>query len=365
MLFLAFIGILAILFFVLPKKEYSENEKKYLSEFPEFTAEAIASGKFSQDLDTYTADHFPFREQFVGLNAYTELYTGRNGVSGIYRGSDGYLIAAAEDFDPKRTQTNVERFAQFAQQANVPASLMIVPTTGYIMSEKLPSNHRPYHDTEIFSLAQEYAGDMNFIDLRAVFMGARDETQLYYKTDHHVTSAGAYLMYQQFCRAGQMEAVSFSCTETYDGFYGTTYSRSGLWGTEPDRLEIWTPSNTGKYEVTIDDGKGEEKSNSLYFREHLEEMDQYPVFLDGNHSLVTIENKNCQNGKKLLLIKDSFAHCFATFAIENYEEICMVDLRYFRGSVMELLEEHGLNEILYLYGADNLSTSTDTAWLIP
>ena len=92
-------------------------------------------------------------------------------------------------------------------------------------------------------------------------------------------------------------------------------------------------------------------------------MDKYPVFLNGNHAVVTVKNNEVKNGKKLLIIKDSFAHCFATFLCENYEQITMVDLRYYRQSVSELVSNEGLNEMLVLYGTDNLASSTDVAWL--
>ena len=363
LLFLLVIFGFAALFFVLPKGTYSQNEKRVLEDTPKLTFSTLTGGQFSSDLDSYITDHFPLREFFVGVNAYAELYTGRNGASGVYKGSEGYLIAVPEPFDAEQTTLNVERFQDFAELTGLPASLMIVPTAGYTMEEKLPRNHLTYHDDAVFEIAA--AGGLPLVDLRTAFSEAKNEEQLYYKTDHHLTSAGAYLMYQCFCAEQGLEAKEFKVSETHGGFYGTAYSRSGLWLEKPDTLTVMKPEDPAQVSVTIDDGRGEQVYDSLYFPEHLSEMDQYPVFLNGNHSLVTVENKDCRNGKRLLLVKDSFAHCFATFLIENYEEICMVDLRYFRGDVSVLAEEKGLNEILYLYGAENLASSKDTAWLMP
>ena len=362
--FLAFLLVIAVLFCALPKSAFSENEKRVLSDFPDITLESVADGSFGSKLETYLADQFPLRDLFVGIYSYTRLALGQNGVSGIYRGDDGYLIPAPEALNEALAARNVQRLALFAENAGLPASIMVVPNTGYVMEEKLPGNHENYPDDAIFQIVAANCGDLQLIDLRESFLAAKEQTQLYYKTDHHLTSAGSYLMYQQFCQQQGMEAENFSCTQISDGFYGTGYSQSGLWLEKPDVLEIWKSETPSACTATITEGNSAETADTLYFTEHLKKMDQYPVFLDGNHSVVTVENQDCQNGKHLLLLKDSYAHCFATFAIENYESITMVDMRYYRGSVHELIATHGSTEILYLYGAENLSTSTDIAWLM-
>jgi len=363
LMFVAFLLVIAVLMFALPQKSYSENEKRVLADFPELTLEAVTDGSFGKELETYLSDHFPFRDAFVGIHSYMNLLLGRNGVSGIYSCSDGYLIAEPGELDEARAKRNVENLVQFTQSTGLPGTIMAVPSAGYILDEKLPMNHKAYWDDALMEIVQKSSGDMAVIDLRDRF--SQNTDNLYYRTDHHLTSYGSYQMYLQFCQDRQITPKSFSCAEQHEGFYGTAYSKSGLWATEPDIIEIWQCEEPGNYQVTIQDGKDLQTHRSLYFYNHLENMDKYPVFLDGNHSLVTVKNEACQNGKRLLLIKDSYAHCFATFAIEHYEEIVMVDMRYYRNSVQEIVDSHGITEILCLYGAENLATSTDIAWLLP
>lgn len=363
LVFIIFIYSLSIMFIALPKKEKSVNEKRALASFPELTIESLTSGKFTSDLDTYLADHFPFRDFFVGVNSYFNIFLGQNGDSGVYKGKDGYLITAPEKFDAVKIRKNIKYISEFAKRMNLPSSIVLVPTAGYIMDDLLPEQHKTYYDDNVFTIAQKNIGDINFIDLRSTFKDLKSETQLYYKTDHHLTSAGSIAMYNYFCNANKIIPAEFSLDKTVDGFYGTTYSKSGLWFSKPDNVEIWKCMSKNSYTVSIDDGKGAKTYNSLYFEKHLEEIDKYPVFLDGNHSYVKIKNNNCKNGNKLLLIKDSYAHCFSTFLIENYEEIDMVDLRYFHSSVKDVIDQNSLNEILFLYGTENIMTSTDIAWL--
>lgn len=353
--FLAFLTCCTVAFFLLPKAEVSRNEKRVLATFPKLDFSAIADGSYGQALENYLTDHFPGREFWVGVNAYTELLTGGNGLSGIYA-ADGRLIAAPGVWNENQARTNIGRFRTFTEALGLPASIMPVPAAGYVMAEKLPANHQAYWDDAFYALLEKEAGEMAVIDLRQVLAGSDD---FYYRTDHHLTSAGSYEMYKAYCKVLGLAPAEFEKTRESSGFYGTGYAKSGLWLTAPDTLEIWTAKNPGTYRVTI----GDKVYDSLYFNDHLTELDQYPVFLDGNHGLVTVANENCSNGRRLLLIKDSYAHCFATFAIENYEEIIMVDLRYYREDVKTLAEEYGCTELLYLYGVENLATSTDTFWL--
>ncbi len=162
--------------------------------------------------------------------------------------------------------------------------------------------------------------------------------------------------------AQKLEKHDFLPLQTSEGFYGTAYSKSGLWGTKPDTLELFEEPG-GDYTVTITEGSDKKKHGSLYFTEHLENKDQYPVFLDGNHALVKIHNNNIENGKKLLIVKDSFAHCFTCFLAANYETIYLVDLRYHRTPIGDLLKKEKIGDLLVLYGAENLASSTDIAWL--
>lgn len=359
--FLLFTFALSVLFIVLPKSEYSENEKRVLSEKPTLSFSSVADGTFSEQLDTYLADHFPFRDTFVGINAYAKLFLGENGSSGVYKCSDGYLISEQVEIDLSKAKSNFEKMYDFSKKCGLETTYVIVPSSGYIMDSVLPKLHKAYRDEEVFAAAKSILPESDFIDLRSTFEENSDSVQIYYKTDHHLTSQGSLLMYNAVCDAKKIEKSQFTLDRTIDGFYGTAYSKSGLWLTKPDTVEI-LKSTGGQYEVTIPEKNG--VYNSLYFEEHIDDADKYPIFLDGNHALVTVKNKNQSNGKRLLLIKDSFAHCFTTFLIENYEEICLVDLRYYRESVSKLIEDESLNELMFLYGVENAATSTDLGWMM-
>ena len=364
-LFTVFIGIMAILTAFLPKQEISVNEKRVLAKFPQFSFDKLFSGKWERDFEGYISDHFPARDFFAGADAYYMLLTGKNGSNGIYKGKNGYLFQTPVKANQKTLKDNIEAVNAFADKTNIETKMLIVPSAGFIMSDWLPVNHEEYRDDEI--IKNEINNSLNnveSIDILGEFMRDREAIyvygdRIYYKTDHHWTSYGAYLAYVLWCRGEGIKPrirEDYTITQT-DGFYGTSYSKSALWLTKPDTIETWEyPINVT---VTIDNTE----YSSMFFKEHLTENDKYPVYLDGNHAFLRIVNHDNPSGKKILLIKDSYAHCFAPFMAENCSQIDMVDLRYYFDPVSDLTNENNYDEVLVLYGISNMCETKDLSIL--
>ena len=363
LVFLIFLAAMAVMLFFLPHKEYSENEKRNLAGVPEVTVDGILDGSVQEDLETFTADQIPGRDLFVGVNAYWNLATGRNAAQDIYYGKDGYLINAPKPLDEKIFSDNLTRFDDFAAQQGIPADLLMVPSGGYLMEDKLPPFHGAYHDDALHEKAQELLHHTQVIDVREALKTGAETRQVCYRTDHHLTSYGNYLLYQQYQNhRGQpfLSEEDFN-VYTHDGFYGTTWSGSGYWKVAPDQVEVW--DSCFHVEVTFQDGGQPPKTTyQLFYPDHLKELDKYPVFLDGNHSMVHIHSPQAPEGS-ILLVRDSYAHCMSTFLSISYEDLYLVDLRYYRNSLSEFLKEHPVDRILYLYGVDNLVSDTNSSWL--
>ena len=368
-LFIAFIFGLAIWFVVNPKADYSSSEKRYLQQFPETSVDTVLSGEFSEKFETYFADHFPQRNMWVGLNSYYNLGIGLNGRNGVYNSADGYLINVPVDKE-NYVRKNIRVLAEFKEKiGDVPMTVMLAPSTGYIATDKLPLIHDSYNDDTYFAETAKTLGEsgVNFVDLRETFKQKYAEgVQLYYRTDHHWTTDGAYEGYVKLCeKLGVQPADKDSFAKTaYGGFYGTTYSTSGYWLTKPDSITVYDNQENTDKNITVkisEDGK-ENHYGSMFFYNHIDEDDKYPVFLDGNHALTEIQNKNAKNGT-IVVIKDSFSHSLAPFLAENYSKVVLVDLRYYKQSVSDLIKKENPEQVVALYGIDNLATDTDIVWL--
>lgn len=366
--FLIFIFGMAIWFLFSPKTDYSSSEKRYLQKFPEVSAENVLSGEFGSEFESYFADHFPNRNFWVGFNAYYNLDIGNNGANGVYNCDNGYLINTPVSTDNKLTK-NLNAIVNFKNKINVPVTVMFAPSTGYIADDVLPAVHDKYNDDDYFNETSKTLTEngISFVDLRQTFKNEyKNGTQLYYKTDHHWTSAGAYAAYTKLCEQLKIQPASKDKfeIETYDGFYGTTYSTSGFWLTQPDKIEVWnnTENTDSNINVKITEGTESSEYGSMFFYDHLEEDDKYPVFIDGNHALTEITNKNAKGGT-VVLIKDSFSHCLAPFLAENYSKIVLVDMRYYKMNVSDIVQNEKPEQVIVMYGIDNIATDTDIVWL--
>ena len=356
-LFCGFIFIMGILLAFLPKAKTSVYEKRALASFPKFSVNSVLNGKYETKLEDYINDHFPMRNGFTAVNSYYMLFSGRNGVSGIYKGKDGYLINTPIEDDRDNYTINSNVIADFAKNTGLPSTIMIIPSTGFIMEDKLPKNHEEYKDGEMIDdIRSILESDIRWVDVKAQFQADKSSGQLYYKTDHHYTTYGAFCAYRAFCGEHGFEPKTDYNVESYDGFYGTAYSKSALWYESGETLEVWRyPNNIS---VEIDD----KVYPSMWFDEHLSELDKYPVFLNGNQPFERIVNPDSDGGR-LLLVKDSFAHAMVPFLINHYSCIDMVDLRYYTNPVSDLVKENTYDESLFIYGADTFCTGRDIAIL--
>ncbi|MCH4239104.1 MAG: DHHW family protein [Oscillospiraceae bacterium] len=356
-IFLLLIFGFSVTFWLLPKSSFSAEEKRALQPAPEFSAATVGDGTFASTVESYLSDHFPLRRELVGLHAYGSLICGNNGQNGIYFGKDGWLINKPVSVNPANFQQNLDSIKDFSQKEHLPAYLMAVPTTGFIMDDELPDAHEDYPDAQLLGEAKaKTEGAVQWVNLAGVLSSHSADAPLYYHTDHHWTSRGAYLAYDTFaCDVGfhPMAQAAFR-VRTSGGFYGTTYAKSGFWFTRPDTLEVWqNPNLTAKVEI-CEDGQQAKTSDNLFYWGQLKNEDQYPVFLNGNHSLVRLCNPN-SSGKRLLIVKDSYANCLAPFLLAHYSQIDMVDLRYFRKTAAsQLVKQDRLTSILFCYGLDDL-----------
>lgn len=367
---LLFIGIIVVMqaaFWLLPRRSFSENEKRVLSEVPQIDAAGIADGSVFRSIESYLSDHFPGRELWVGANAYLENAEGRGATEDIVRGTDDWLFTAPVSDDRETLWDNMQAITTFAEKQSVPVTMMAVPSAGAVVSDKLPALHLPYPDADLLEEARRIAGNtLHWVDLYTDFCSAEQPERLYYRTDHHWTTEGAYRAYCLMMEAlGQFSVPHDDFTvEQITDFYGTSYSKSGLWLTEPDTLELWTDSDIQAVTTVYDANRADPVTREgMFFREYLEDADKYPVFLSGNHARVHIET-NADSGKRLLVIKDSYAHALAPFLAEEYSTIDLIDLRYFKQqTISSWLEENPADEILLVYGLSSLAEDKNLQWL--
>ena len=363
---------LAIGFFAAHKQDFSENENRYLAKLPSPGWEDIRSGAYTQELSDYASDHFLFRDFFIGLKTKAETALGRKEINGVYIAEDGYLIEAYKRAEnTERIVGILKRFAQElegqkaerqdlegqeAEGQELRLRLMLVPTAVYVYEDKLPAHAQTENQMETAEAVYRETGIIP-IDCSQALLEQKNGEPLYYRTDHHWTTCGAYEGYRVFCENMGFEAVPLAemTAETVtEDFCGTIYSKTGDYSRKGDSITIYTNPADRLTVSYLDTG---EVTDSLYNLEYTEKKDKYSLFLDNLHSLVEITNETADSDRELALIKDSYANSMVPYLARHYKKIYVFDTRYYKQGPSAFIKEHpGITDVLILYNMNTLDS---------
>ncbi len=357
---MAIIILVTLLFSVSPKLENSMAENRSLQQKPKFTIQSFVTGKYAKAYSKYLSDQFPARQKMIKEKAKFDLFLGRKEVNGVYICKDGYLMEGFTQASPEVTQSKVNAINEFASQnPKIKISMMLVPNKVEIYKNLLPKNapvdsQKQYLD----SLKKKLATRVKFVDLIENFDKMKNYTQLYYKTDHHWTTDGAYKAYEEFLRSKDMSPPSeksFKRSLATNKFLGSLYYKNGAQIGKPEDIVMYLKDRPYPLIVKYYDTK--KKKTTLYDAEKLKTKDKYEVFTGGNHTQIKIRT-NVDNNKKLLIIKDSYANAMLPFLINNFAEINVVDLRYYTGTIDEIINNNEITDLLILYNVNTFNTDS-------
>lgn len=354
--FLLLVVIFAIINLCVKDKEYSNTENRSLAQSPTLTLESLTDGTYFSGLTDHFSDQFFARDGWISLKLREEQLLGRKESGGVFICSKDYLMAAPETPNEDALDDSIASINDFASRyPNTSMYMMLVPAAANILTEYLPNN-APVRDQiqDIQDIGRALAPTIRLLDA-ATPLREHKEEYIYYKTDHHWTSLGAYYTFRSAAQTlGLTVSTEYTPHTVTDSFEGTLSSKSGSHRTT-DEIQVYEPvSSTIEYYATYPDG---EKSCSIYRSDCLEEKDKYTVFFGGNHSIVEIKT-TANNDKNLLLFKDSYANCFVQFLIPYYENIIMIDPRYYYDNVNAIMSNYGITDVLFLYSGDTFVTTT-------
>lgn len=357
------IGVFSIAGFFIPEVTFSEVENRMMETKPQISVQGIMDSSFTTAYETYMNDQFPFRNHWIQGKAVGEKLLGKVENNGIIQGKDGYLFNKELALG-RYYEGNLSTIQEFANRISIPVSLSIVPNSYSVLEDKLPKGVPEIdQNANLDQLAEQFLDSegVEVIDFREVLESHRDE-YLYYRTDHHWTTLAAYYSYQEFCEKKGLTALEEETLhkETADGFLGTYAAKFQGIGMQADTITYYDFPGV----KVVEDGQERE---SIYDLEKLATRDKYAMFLGGNSGLTTIVtegNGQTEKRKNLLLFKDSYANCFIPFLTSHYEEIFVVDLRYYRGNLKELIQQESIEEVYFLYNFDTFMSDNNIYKLI-
>ncbi len=387
-LFLVLIFGLGVAFWVVPDTDFSDEENRPLQTFPSLSADEWLEGKVSQRLIDYYSDQFPLRNLWVSLHAMGELATGRGESSGVLLGSNGQLAVRRFDayvslterlpdtdyYDPAHVQKGLDAIVTLDKKLmdkDIPLCVLLAPRTIDVTvgNFNYPADLTDRLDTAI----QTTLGNakVNSVEMLDTFRDMHGNGEyVYYRTDHHWTTKGAYTAYAAVMESwGMAEEIlpeEFFTVRSIPDFYGTTYSRGGMFFTLPDTLEIWEATDgrysDSRYTVFERAGDGTKTviESGFISEEYLTKKDKYGAFLDGTHTMLFIIDKEAaargEGRPRLLLARDSFANSMVPFLARHFD-ICMVNLSGGMTNLSELAAEYGCQRVLIVCNRENLVTA--------
>lgn len=342
--------------FVTKDRSFSENENRYLAERPKISLSNIENNDFQKSLENFISDQIPEREKLITLRSVTKELTGIKDIEGAYIGKDGYYFEKItnEDVSEEQLKNNIRYINTFLNKnKELKSYVMLIPGSGNILTDKLPKHAEVYDYNYYEKIAEKEF--TNNADNNTQIVNTYDSLKklskdyIYYKTDHHWTTKGAFIAYNEFCKVEGIESESYENLEmknVTDKFYGTLYSKVLDKKKKGDSIEI--AENIPQCNVMINGKKSE-----IYHMDKLKEKDKYQVFFGGNYGVVSIENNEANNDKNLLIIKDSYANSFTPFLLKDYKTITIVDYRYFSGNLQSIVESNNITDVLVLYEMSN------------
>lgn len=345
-----------------PDTDFSEKENRALASMPELRFDSLFSGEFTADYETYLTDQFVFRDGWIGLKTMVERLSFRQETKDIYFAKDDYLLEKhTGTFETPQAESNIAYLTAFFEKMSEKydadhLSVMVVPTAVEILDEKLPIFASPYDQEQYLNKIAAGLPEGVWFDTRELLEQHQNE-EIYYRTDHHWETLAAFYTFEQWAKEknlGQINAQDYEITTIADDFEGTIASKVGT-KVVPDTIEIYQHKEQVPYHLTYN--QTDDYRSTVYQEHVLDSKDKYSYFYGGNYGLVEAEMEQ-KTGRKLLVIKDSYAHCFVPFTYQLFDEVDMLDLRYFNQKLSEFIEAGEYTDILFLQNISGFAGDT-------
>lgn len=288
--FPAVLLLISVVDMLRPAKLYSSYENRKLQQKPELSVQAVRTGSYMKEYEDYVADQILGRNRYIAIKSATDRALGKKEINGVYLATDGTLIEKhTEEFSTQnieKTLEGLQTLERLLQGKSRSFQVLLAPTADNVYSEKLPAYAEVFPEEALWRQFRDACGKNTVFPDVFSPLRSHAEEYIYYGTDHHWTTRGAYYAYQTWAAENNVTAVSYNTDKVSETFYGTLHSKTNLPGLPFDIIEAY--AYEGMREVYYD--LSETPEYSLYAEKYLSGKNQYGYFLDDNHMLIEIRN---------------------------------------------------------------------------
>ena len=347
-------------------KEFSDMENRELAQKPVFSGKLFLDGRYQGSYEEWLNDQFFWRDGWSFAAANLQAAFGKKDINGVYLGKNGCLLEKYKetDFEQEQVKENIRYLSDFLNYAvkhygKSRVHCMMLPSKAEALPDSLPVFAESFNTGEVLKGLRESLDNPDVLLNTEDILKKHQKEYIYYRTDHHWTTLGAYYAWIQFAEAAGLpvEGLEYYQREiVFTEFYGTTYNKAHI-RVAPDSVELF--HNLGEKGIHVDMDDGELVAGSVYFPEEAEKgFNKYNIFFSKNTFKIVVTTQ-AGTGKSLLLIKDSFANCFVPFLTEDYDQIIMVDYRYGKVPVKDIMEQYkDITDVLVMFNTEKFMQNT-------
>ena len=365
MVSLCFIIGVPLCYMLIPDQVNSIEENRTLQQMPKLHIADILQKQYQDDMSSYLNDQFPKRFALHKQKVSLEHALGNNEFSSVLIGKNDMLfqdIPAIEDTKIKQLSDTINSFVKQYHKINI--HMLIAVNKAEIYPENLPAHITlPSQKKTLSSFYKTLNKKIKITDIEDHFLDQKKEN-LYYRSDHHWTTKGAYEALQVYIK-NDLKAKNTLHYEPYvihQTFQGALANTSGYYSKKDDQVEIYVPDKNDP-DVLVEYVNEKEKAASVYVESKASSSNPYEVFFGGNHALIQMTTSS-DTDKRLLVIKDSYANAFLPFLTPYYHEITVIDPRYYMDYVNELMKNRNITDVLFLYNFNTFFTDSSLVNLL-
>ncbi|HQV60956.1 MAG TPA: DHHW family protein [Chitinophagaceae bacterium] len=382
------LGIGGLASLSMKKQAVSEIENRQLTPFPAYSDSALWSGNYFRQVDQYYADNFPLRNRWINVSgSFRNKFGFESGDIKIYEPAND--AEANEITDTTKNTVNSGPLPDDGAVGEVKKRLFVFKNRAFemfggstAMGKSYANVINSYNRLGIpglqvynliipvaleFELTEKYKklqkpnrpaieSIYNELDSTIKKVWAIDEIRkhreeyIYFNTDHHWTSLGAYYAYRAFCETAGLTPVSLDTVryKVKSTFLGSLYrlTRDPKLKENPDSVKYYLFRDSVRFYIGSSNSLTYWGKSKMY-GEGANGSNSYSVFLQGDLPIVKMETQH-NNGRKIAIVKESYGNAFAPFLVNNYEKIIVVDQRYYTGDFVAMLKKEGINELLFI-----------------
>ena len=361
--------LLFAVFIALPADEGSVlSENRNPAVMPEFNLKNLFDGDFCRSFEDYLSDSVGLRGKFIavsnkigglkGLKIYGYI-TGANADLGTGETDlkKGLLVADEKIMEIfKANSASREKYTQLINYyagklpENIRLYCMIIPTQIEFQPEKYSSLADSQNET-INEIYLDTDARVYCVDAYSALKAHKDE-YIYFRTDHHWTTLGAYYAYDEFAKEAEVSSADISeyTENSLKGFLGYLYNQAKATEliNKPDTIYYYTKGDNIEAEArSWENGSVLNYKTKLFVVPDAGADVKYSVFLGGDHPLLKIST-DVKNNRNILVIKDSYANAFIPWLCAGFETVVAVDPRSFKGSLTDVISEYKITDVLLM-----------------